>query len=301
MEPDFGATAVTDGGTTTADRGVIVVGAGGAVASSPTAGSRRAVAIAAGDALLVRETIDGDAATDWHTHVREAYGAVLDGRLRVEYDDEGGGDGEEDGDDERLAVEVERDGYVRIPAGLRHREVAPDGPVELLVAYVPDRPTSTTAPDPAVPRPESDRPQIQVVDESALVPADELAGLTRLTPFPDAPVRLIRGHADGRVTSPWHHHGDNDVLGHVLAGSGYTEWGPDAEDRVLARASDSFLIPAGVVHRDRNPDDDPQEYLVWLLGSTPRTIPVDGPGLVADDRRVDDDGPDDRRVDESEG
>jgi len=237
----------------------------------------RTIAFDRPDVRIARERLPADATSDWHDHGdREAYGAVLDGRLRIEYVNGGDGDGDGDG---RGAVTVDADQFVRLPAGLRHRERAVGGPVELVVAYVADR--STGADVPGVAADSEGTPQ--VAGESDLVPAGQLAGLTRLTPFPDAAVQLIRGHADGRIESTWHHHGDNEVFGHVLAGAGYVEWGTGEGERSLARAGDSFHVPVGLVHRDVNPDDAPQDYLVWLVGSDPRTVPVDGPGPVGSD------------------
>jgi len=67
------------------------------------------------------------------------------------------------------------------------------------------------------------------------------------------------------------------VFGYVIDGEGYVEWGTDEDQRRLARAGEFFWIPAGLVHRDVNPTDDEQDYVLWLTGSEPRTVPVDGP------------------------
>jgi quercetin dioxygenase-like cupin family protein len=201
----------------------------------------------------VREAIPAGGTTARHAHDRETYAAVLDGRLRVEFDDG--------------PVAVDAGEFLRVPAGLRHREI-PDGDgTTVLVGYVAvDAAAATGAARPPVAR------------ESDLVSAGDLAGLTRLTPFPDAPVQVVRGRADGAIESTWHHHGDNDVYGHVLAGRGYVQWGTGPDDRLVARAGDSFHVPAGLVHRDVNLDDATQAYLLWLVGSEPRTVRVDGPG-----------------------
>lgn len=56
------------------------------------------------------------------------------------------------------------------------------------------------------------------------------------------------------------HHGDNDVL----SGGRYVEWGPSEGEgeRVLARVGGFFRVPAGVGHRDVNPSDDEQDYVL---------------------------------------
>ena len=149
-----------------------------------------------------------------------------------------------------------------------------DDELVALVAYVRsgelEVPTDGPAPGPL------ERPPQRVV-AADLVPAGWLKNLTRSMPFPDAPVQQVRGHASGRIASDWHHHGDSDVLGYVLGGEGYVEWGPGEGERTLARAGEFFCVPAGVVHRDVNPSDDEQDYVLWLTGSEPRVVPNDLP------------------------
>lgn len=222
------------------------------------------------DALLVSIEVV-DEASAWHTHGdRSAYGVVLNGELRVEYGADGGPDSN------RESVTATAGEFFHVPAGTVHRDVA-DGDCVALVAFV--GPGDPLVPD-AVPggmtgEDVTDEPRIAGRDD--LVAASPLANLTRERPFPTAPVEQVRGHADGRVTSDWHHHGDNDVLGYVLDGEGYVEWGPGGDDRTLASAGEFFHVPAGTVHRDVNPKSDEQDYVLWLTGSEPRTVPVDGP------------------------
>ena len=44
----------------------------------------------------------------------------------------------------------------------------------------------------------------------------------------------------------------------------------------LVRAGEWFHLSPGVVHRDVNPRDADQRYLLWLTGSEPRTVPAAG-------------------------
>lgn len=216
-----------------------------------------------GDALLVRTRLDGDA-SGWHTHGdRSAYGAVREGRLRIEY----GPDGEH--------VVAGPGEFFRIPAGVVHRGTDPEDSAPVaLVALVGAGDVVVDADGPPAAPPD---PAPDAAGEDDLVPTAPLANLTRLAPFPDAPVQQVRGHADGRVESEWHHHGDNDVFGYVIDGEGYVEWGTEAEERKLVGTGQFFHVPAGVVHRDVNPSDDEQDYLLWLAGSEPRTVGADAP------------------------
>jgi quercetin dioxygenase-like cupin family protein len=59
----------------------------------------------------------------------------------------------------------------------------------------------------------------------------------------------------------------------VIQGAGYVDDG--SEEPKLATAGSWFHIPAGVVHRDVNPQDAAQDYVLWLTGSTPRIVRVD--------------------------
>ena len=217
-----------------------------------------------GDALLVRFRLGGGATAGWHSHARETYGVVLDGRLGIEYGSAGD------------AVEVGPEEFFRVPSGLVHRGVGRGDPVVGLTAFVGSGDPVVDADGPSAPTTSQTAPRVAGADD--LVPTGMLKNLTRLTPFPDAPVQQVRGHATGQIESEWHHHGDNDVLGYVLRGEGYVEWGTGEGERELARAGDFFRVPAGVVHRDVNPSDEEQDYLLWLTGTEPRIEYVDGPG-----------------------
>ncbi|WP_267640519.1 cupin domain-containing protein [Haloarchaeobius amylolyticus] len=208
-----------------------------------------------GDVALTRTRLAPGEATDWDTRGdRDAYGYVLAGQLRLVTTD-GGED----------AVAAAAGAFVHAPAAVG-RWVENPGPDELVVltAFV----ESARAQSAASPR---------VAGPDDLVPTAPLKNLTRLMPFPEAPVQQVRGHAEGRIESDWHHHGDNDVFGYVVAGEGYVEWGTGPDDRALARAGECFHVPAGLVHRDVNPSDDEQDYVLWLTGSDPRVVRVDGP------------------------
>jgi uncharacterized RmlC-like cupin family protein len=210
---------------------------------------------------LCRARLDGES-SPWHHHGdRTVYGVVLDGRGRIEFG-VGGTD----------SIAVGPGAFFRVPPGVVHREVA-DGTQVALVGFAGEGPlvVEVDAPDTAP----SARPAVAGDDD--LVPAGWLANVTRLMPFPDAPVQQVRGHAAGDVASSWHHHGDNHVFGYVLGGEGYTEWGTGPNERAHVREGEWFHTAPGVVHRDVNPSAAEQEYLLWLVGSDPRTVVVDGP------------------------
>lgn len=256
----------------TSDPGIEVVGENDLDERASALGPATGRIFETDDALLVRFRLERGG-TDWHTHGdRDAYGVVLTGNARLEY-----GSADADG------VDVAGGEFFHVPSGLVHRAVntsgdnepravvgivalaGPGEPVVAVDAHGDGGHTSTAGRNPRVAGPEE------------LVATASLANLTRMTPFPDADVQQVRGHADGRIESEWHHHGDNHVFGYVIEGEGYVEWGTGEGERKLASAGQFFHVPPGVVHRDVNPSDDEQDYLLWLTGSEPRTIHVDEP------------------------
>ena len=88
---------------------------------------------------------------------------------------------------------------------------------------------------------------------------------------------LVRVRAEGGVTSGWHHHGDREVLGHVMRGRARFEFGPDGREHTHVEEGGFFHIPAGIVHRDVNPLDEQQEMVISFVGSGPLVVNVDGP------------------------
>jgi hypothetical protein len=70
---------------------------------------------------------------------------------------------------------------------------------------------------------------------------------------------LTRVRAEGRVVSGWHHHGDREVHGHVLRGRVRFEFGPGGRETTDVEEGGYFHVPRGVVHRDVNPTDTPQD------------------------------------------
>ena len=88
---------------------------------------------------------------------------------------------------------------------------------------------------------------------------------------------LVRARADGGVASGWHHHGDRDVLGHVLRGHARFEFGPGGRERTDVETGGFFHVPSGLIHRDVNPSDEPQEIVLSFVGTGPLVVNVEGP------------------------
>jgi mannose-6-phosphate isomerase-like protein (cupin superfamily) len=214
------------------------------------------------------------------------------------------------GVDPAARVAVDADEFFRVPAGTPPVVEARNGPARLLVAVdsgvtgaadadwpsaTADGRLVTTAadgggvssggePQTVTPTPRArsstERPAARaaattVAGRDDWGAAGELENVERRSPFPDDDVRMVRGHSSGEIVSEWHHHRDNHVFGFVLAGDGYVEWGTGEGERLFVAAGECFHIPAGFVHRDRSDSAGDQEFVLWLTGSEPRTLPAE--------------------------
>lgn len=224
---------------------------------------------------LVRTTISGESEWDWRAFAPStAFGYVARGTVAFDSSDS---TGDRSATDDPVAGS---DTFFRVPSGRSPtvRRTPDSGPVELLVGFEAESAEAVVGDDGTVQSGEgSSTDSIQVVGRSDLVSASELSSVNRETPFPDASVRMVRGHSDGEIVSEWHHHGDNHVFGYVLEGDGFVEWGTGEDERKLVGTNECFHIPAEFVHRDRSVSDGRQEYVLWLTGSDPRTVHLDGP------------------------
>jgi uncharacterized RmlC-like cupin family protein len=87
----------------------------------------------------------------------------------------------------------------------------------------------------------------------------------------------MRARAEPLAATGWHHHGDRDVLGYVVKGGARFEFGRGGADAIEVEEGGMFHVPAGLVHRDVNPLDEPQEIILAVVGDGPLVVNVDGP------------------------
>jgi mannose-6-phosphate isomerase-like protein (cupin superfamily) len=230
---------------------------------------------------LVRTRLFGDSEWQWRAFApATAFGYVARGTVAFDLPDSAADGFDTTGDGPASEPVLGPDTFFKIPSGHSPtlRRAADSGPVELLVGFETESADSVgsdgeTAQSSGTPSAGS----IRVAERSDLASASELSSVNRETPFPDASIRMVRGHSDGEIVSEWHHHGDNHVFGYVLEGDGFVEWGAGEGERKLVGTHECFHIPAEFVHRDRSVSDGRQEYVLWLTGSDPRTVHVDGP------------------------
>jgi uncharacterized RmlC-like cupin family protein len=102
-------------------------------------------------------------------------------------------------------------------------------------------------------------------------------GVQREIAFDTSRATLMRARAEGGAASGWHHHGDRDVLGYVVRGRARFEFGPAGDESTEVEEGGFFHVPAGLVHRDVNPSDEPQEIILSVVGEGPLVVNLDGP------------------------
>jgi uncharacterized RmlC-like cupin family protein len=102
-------------------------------------------------------------------------------------------------------------------------------------------------------------------------------GVLRELAFETTHATSMRARSEGRAASGWHHHGDRDVLGCVVRGRVRFEFGPGGRESTEVEEGGFFHVPAGLVHRDVNPVDAPQEIVLVLAGPGLLVVNVDGP------------------------
>ena len=117
----------------------------------------------------------------------------------------------------------------------------------------------------------------------SLVAAD---GLTASDPTPGMS-RRVAMHREGmwtgtvdtepHATSGWHHHGEYETTLYIVSGRMRMESGPGGEDVVEAGPGDFLRVPAGAVHRESNPSDEPGHAVIVRCGTGEPTVNVDGP------------------------
>ena len=102
-------------------------------------------------------------------------------------------------------------------------------------------------------------------------------GVVREIAFDLPGITQMRARAEPNAATGWHHHGDRDVLGYVEHGTARFEFGPGGGRSVDVPEGGFFHVPAGLVHRDVNPADEPQVIVLAVVGDGPLVVNVAGP------------------------
>lgn len=119
---------------------------------------------------------------------------------------------------------------------------------------------------------------IKGVRKDGLEEAPGSPGIVREMAFRADGCAVIRSRVEPGVRSGWHHHGDHDIFGFMVSGTARFENGPGGRDAVTVSPGEFFHVPARTVHRDVNPSPhEPQEVILFLRGTGPMVVNVDGP------------------------
>lgn len=127
-------------------------------------------------------------------------------------------------------------------------------------------------PDPATP--------CQRVAGDALTPADPTPGMTRQLASHEAGMWTGVVDTEPGAVSGWHHHGDHETTLYVVSGRMRLESGPNGEHVVEAGPGDFLRVPAGAVHRESNPGQEPSRAVIVRCGAGTPTTNVDGPATA---------------------
>lgn len=120
--------------------------------------------------------------------------------------------------------------------------------------------------------------KIRALVKDALSEAPGSPGIIRHLAFQGQGFVVVRSRVEPGVISGWHHHGDYDIYGYIVSGTARFENGPGGGDAVSVGPGDFFFVPARTVHRDVNPSGtEGQEVILFLQGSGPMVVNVDGP------------------------
>jgi uncharacterized RmlC-like cupin family protein len=115
------------------------------------------------------------------------------------------------------------------------------------------------------------------VPGDALTAADPTPGMARSLASHDAGMWSGLVDTEPGAVSGWHHHGDHETTLYVVSGRMRLESGPDGGHVVEAGPGDFLRVPAGAVHRESNPGDEPSRAVIVRCGTGAPTVNVDGP------------------------
>jgi uncharacterized RmlC-like cupin family protein len=120
-------------------------------------------------------------------------------------------------------------------------------------------------------------PGIEAVANDQLEAGPPTAGMVRQQAFEGAQMWMGDVSTEAGAVSGWHHHGDHETYGRVIAGSVHFEFGPDGAESVDLGPGDYFHVSAHAVHRESNPGAGSAVVTLVRLGPGPTVVNVDGP------------------------
>ncbi|HET6347769.1 MAG TPA: cupin domain-containing protein [Candidatus Krumholzibacteria bacterium] len=115
------------------------------------------------------------------------------------------------------------------------------------------------------------------IGPNELAAADPTPGILREKAFATDRAIFTRVRVEPNVSSGWHYHGSREVLGYLVRGRARLDFGPGGKRSTEIQEGGFFHVPVGVVHRDVNPTDEPQEFVIAFVGTGPLVVNVEGP------------------------
>jgi uncharacterized RmlC-like cupin family protein len=115
------------------------------------------------------------------------------------------------------------------------------------------------------------------VPADALREADPTPGMTRRVGLQTHGMWSGTVDTEPAATSGWHHHGEHETTLYVVSGRMRLESGPGGTAVADAGPGDFLRVPAGAVHRESNPSDEPARAVVVRCGTGVVTVNVEGP------------------------
>jgi len=110
-----------------------------------------------------------------------------------------------------------------------------------------------------------------------LTASDPTPGMSRRVAAHGAGMWTGTVDTEPHATSGWHHHGEYETTLYIVSGRMRMESGPHGRDVVEAGPGDFLRVPAGAVHRESNPSDEPGRAVIVRCGTGEPTFNVEGP------------------------
>ncbi len=119
---------------------------------------------------------------------------------------------------------------------------------------------------------------IRRVAPSERIAGPATPGMTREEAVSSARLWAGTARTEPGMISSWHHHGGFESAIYVLSGVLRMEFGAGGAKTFDAGPGDFVLVPAGAVHRESNPSDEPADFVVVRAGgSGDSVVNVEGP------------------------
>ncbi|WP_432477131.1 cupin domain-containing protein [Nocardioides sp. GXQ0305] len=110
-----------------------------------------------------------------------------------------------------------------------------------------------------------------------LAPADPTPGMARSLAMHEDGMWTGLVDTEPGAVSGWHHHGDHETTLYIVSGRMRLESGEGGGHVVEAGPGDFIRVPAGAVHRESNPGEEPSRAVIVRCGTGEPTVNVDGP------------------------